>query len=206
MTQSVDPPLTEKNYLAQPSASTAQLPGEGSMWFFIIGDLIIFAVYFVFYTYHRGVNQELYLQSQQLLNQGIGFINTLILLTSSLFIALGAQAAHQQETLRAYKLMRIAFVIGAVFPLLKFVEWIPKFNAGITPGANQFFLYYYIMTGLHLCHVLLGLVIQAFVLRHLSNTDKPDKPDTLFIDSGAVYWHMVDLLWIIVFAMFYLMR
>ncbi len=199
MTSSADAVMTKPP--TTPPGS--QLAGEGSIWFFIIGDLIIFSVYFVFYTWHRGINQELFLESQLQLNQGIGFINTLILLTSSLFIALGAQSVHEGEYRRALALMRTAFFIGALFPVLKMVEWLPKINAGITPGENLFYLYYYIMTGLHLCHVLLGLVIQAFVLRHLASEKTPDAE---FVDSGAVYWHMVDLLWIVVFAMFYLMR
>lgn len=180
-----------------------RIPGEASMWFFIIGDLIIFGVYFVSYTYFRGQDPALFLQGQQQLSPGIGFINTLILLTSSLFVALGAQAAHRQDRASAAKLLSIGFVFGAIFPLLKMVEWIPKLSAGITPGQDLFFMYYYLMTGLHLSHVLLGLVILGFVIHHLRHSNKAD---TEFVDSGAVYWHMVDLLWIVVFAMFYLMR
>lgn len=187
----------------QTSFPAARIPGEGSMWFFIIGDLLIFGVYFVAYAYYRGENQELFLQSQRALSPGIGVVNTLVLLTSSLFVALGTQAAREGKTADAFGLMRTAFGIGLAFPLLKMVEWIPKISAGITPGKNFFFMYYYIMTGLHLCHVLLGLVILGFVLQNLRVSQEPN---IKFVETGAVYWHMVDLLWILVFALFYLMR
>jgi len=172
------------------------------MWFFIIGDLLIFGVYFVSYMLYRGQNEALFLQSQQQLNQGVGVLNTLLLLTSSLFVALGTETARGGNGSTASRQFGVAFALGAVFPLLKMVEWVPKISAGFTPGQNLFFMYYYMMTGLHLCHVLLGLVILGFVIR----TVRSGRENMAFVESGAMYWHMVDLLWLVLFALFYLMR
>jgi len=183
--------------------TAGRVPGASSMWFFIIGDLLIFGVYFVSYMIYRGQNQALFLHSQQYLSQGIGATNTVVLLTSSLFVALGTQAARGGKSVAAYRLFSLAFAFGAVFPLLKMAEWIPKINAGLTPGENLFFMYYYMMTGLHLCHVLLGLLIMGFVLRNLRVSTAPD---IQFVETGAMYWHMVDVLWLVLFALFYLMR
>lgn len=185
------------------SLSPGRLPGESAMWFFIIGDLLIFGVYFVCYMVYRGQNQPLFLHSQLQLNQDIGVINTVVLLSSSLFVALGTEAARAPKPVDAFRLFGVAFVIGSAFPLLKMVEWIPELGAGHTPGENLFFLYYYVMTGLHLCHVLLGLVILVFVMRKLRVAGEPD---IKFVETGAMYWHMVDLLWLFLFALFYLMR
>jgi nitric oxide reductase NorE protein len=179
------------------------LPGAPSMWFFILGDLFIFGVYFVFYMIYREQNHALFLQSQRHLNQNIGLINTIVLLTSSLFVALGTQAARMGKINDAFRLFGCAFAFGAIFPFLKMSEWIPEIRAGMTPGENLFFMYYYVMTGLHLYHVLLGLVIMAFVMRELR---KSNRPDIAFVETAAVYWHMVDLLWLILLALFYLMR
>lgn len=184
-------------------AYSAHLPGESSMWFFIIGDLLIFGVYFVFYVYYRGQNQELFLQSQQHLNLNIGVINTVVLLTSSLVVALGTEAARAGKTADGVRLFSLAFALGAAFPLLKMVEWIPKISAGMTPGENLFFMYYYVMTGIHLVHVLLGLIIMGFVIHNLRVSYKPN---IKFVETGAIYWHMVDLLWLMLVALFYLMR
>jgi nitric oxide reductase NorE protein len=188
---------------AKKALSAGHVPGESSMWFFIIGDLLIFGVYFVCYMIYRGQNQALFLHSQQYLNQGIGAINTLVLLTSSLFVALATQAVRDGKSVDAYRLFGLAMVLGAIFPVLKMVEWVPKISAGLTPGENLFFTYYYVMTGLHLCHVLLGLVILAFVMRDVRSAQQPN---ITFVETGAMYWHMVDVLWLILFALFYLMR
>lgn len=179
------------------------LPGTGSMWFFILGDLFIFGIYFICFVIYRGQNEALFLQSQQHLNQDIGVLNTLVLLTSSLFVALGTEATRSGKTREGFKLLAIAFGLGVVFPLLKAIEWLPKLEAGMTPGENMFFLYYYLMTGLHLMHVVLGLVILAFVMHEVK---VQPKPNIGFVETGAIYWHMVDLLWLLLFGLFYLLR
>lgn len=189
--------------IGQQRLPPAYMPGESSMWFFIIGDLLIFGVYFIAYMVYRGQNHELFLQSQQYMNQAIGIINTVILLTSSFFVALATESARSGNAAKAFKLIGVAIAIGCCFPVLKMVEWVPKLNAGLTPGENQFFMFYYLMTGLHLIHVVLGLVILCFVMRSLRvSTSVRIK----FVESGGIYWHMVDLLWLILLALFYLMR
>jgi nitric oxide reductase NorE protein len=179
------------------------VPGEASMWFFVIGDLLIFAVYFVGYMYFRGQNHQLFLASQARLNVDIGAINTVVLLTSSLFVALGTTAARAGNVAVGLRGFWIALAFGAAFPLLKMFEWIPEITAGLTPGTNLFFMFYYVMTGLHLCHVALGLVIMCFVIRNLKTSTAPK---ISFIETGATYWHMVDVLWLVLFALLYLMR
>ncbi len=173
------------------------------MWFFIIGDLLIFAVYFLAYMLYRGQNTGLFLQAQQHLKTDIGAINTLVLLTSSWTLALGTEAARGGKRRDAYRLLGVTAAIGGLFPVLKLLEWVPKLGAGHTAGENQFFMFYYVMTGLHLGHVLLGLAIIGFMLRSLRTTDRPN---IRFIETGAIYWHMVDVLWLFLFALFYLMR
>jgi nitric oxide reductase NorE protein len=173
------------------------------MWFFIVGDLIIFGLYFLIYMGYRGEQQGLFLDGQRHLNTGIGVLNTIVLLTSSLFVALGTVAARESKSGEAGRLFGAALAIGATFPVLKLFEWIPEIIAGLTPGANLFFTFYYVMTGLHLCHVLLGLVILGFVVHEVRSEQQPSIG---FVETGAMYWHMVDLLWLLVFALFYLVR
>ena len=189
---------------SRPDADTrGQVPGDSSMWFFVIGDLIIFGVYFVVYMYFRGHNHELFLHSQARLSLDIGAVNTLMLLSSSLFVALGTVAARAGNSAEALRRFWTALAFGAAFPLLKMFEWIPEISAGLTPGTNLFFMFYYVMTGMHLCHVALGLVILCFVIRSLK-TCQPHRIS--FVETGATYWHMVDVLWLVLFALLYLMR
>ena len=179
------------------------LPGESSMWFFVIGDLLIFGVYFVGYMWYRGQDAEMFLQSQAHLNLDIGALNTVVLLTSSLFVALGTSAARAGKVPDALRLFGIALAFGVSFPILKLFEYVPEITAGYTPGTNLFFMYYFVMTGMHLCHVLLGLVILSFVIRNLRSVAGPRMS---FIETAATYWHMVDLLWLVLFALLYVMR
>jgi nitric oxide reductase NorE protein len=179
-----------------------RLPGAPSMWFFVIGDLLIFGVYFVAYMYYRGQDHQLFLQSQARLNLDIGAINTVVLLTSSLFVALGTVAARASKAADGVRLFGIGLVVAAAFPVLKMFEYVPEVMAGVTPGVNLFFMYYFVMTGLHLCHVMLGLVVLSFVIRDLRGS----APNVAFVETGATYWHMVDVLWLILFALLYVMR
>jgi nitric oxide reductase NorE protein len=169
-------------------AARGHVPGDSSMWFFVIGDLLIFGVYFV---------------GQAQLNLDIGAINTVVLLTSSLFVALGVSAARAGNRADALRRFWIALAFGAAFPLVKMFEWIPEISRGLTPGKDLFFMYYYVMTGMHLCHVALGLVILCFIIRNVKATQVPK---ISFVETGATYWHMVDVLWLVLFALLYLMR
>lgn len=202
MTNSVEQSAPGVTQSRLDTSRRGHLPGDSSIWFFVIGDLLIFAVYFVGYMYYRGQDHDLFLQSQAQLNLDVGAINTVMLLTSSLFVALGVSAARAEKASDAIRLFGIALAFGAVFPLLKLFEWIPEITAGLTPGHNLFFMYYYVMTGLHLCHVLLGLVILCFVMRSLASR----KPKMSLVETGATYWHMVDVLWLVLFALLYVMR
>ena len=179
------------------------VPGESSMWFFVIGDLLIFGVYFVTYVYYRGLNHDLFLRSQARLNLDIGALNTVVLLTSSLFVVLGTRAVRAGMKSNGLRLIGIAVVCGATFPVLKLFEYVPEIAAGVTPGTDLFFMFYFVMTGLHLCHVLLGLVILSFVIRDLRGSARPR---VTFVETAATYWHMVDVLWLILFALLYVMR
>jgi nitric oxide reductase NorE protein len=186
-----------------PTAARGHVPGDSSMWFFVIGDLLIFGVYFVGYMYFRGQNHELFLAGQSQLNLDIGAVNTVVLLTSSLFVALGVAAARAGNRADALRRFWTALAFGAAFPLLKMFEWMPEISRGLTPGKDLFFMYYYVMTGMHLCHVALGLVILCFVIR---NVKVSQVPKISLVETGATYWHMVDVLWLVLFALLYLMR
>lgn len=179
------------------------IPGDTAMWFFVIGDLLIFGAYFVAYMYYRSQDPQLFLASQARINLDIGAANTLVLLTSSLLVALGTTAARSGRSPQGARWFAGAFALGTLFPVLKIFEYVPEITAGSTPGTNLFFMYYFVMTGLHLCHVMLGLVILAFVIRNLRTAVTPD---IRLVETGATYWHMVDVLWLVLFALLYVMR
>ncbi|OBK70260.1 cytochrome c oxidase subunit 3 family protein [Mycobacterium sp. 1274761.0] len=190
--------------IAVPSSiRAAHLPGDIAMWVMVLGDFVFFGAYFVIFMVHRSMAPELYLQSQQHLNLTIGMVNTLVLLTSSWFIARSVQTARSGDQQGALRLTYLGGACGVAFIVIKAFEWSSKIAQGHTMPSNEFFLFYYMLTGVHLFHVGLGLLILGIVVRELRN---PRKRRASMVESGATYWHMVDLLWIVIFGLLYVMR
>jgi nitric oxide reductase NorE protein len=173
------------------------------MWFFVIGDLWIFSAYFACYVHDRAQHPEVFLQGQQLLSQPIGVLNTVILLTSSLFVALCVQATRTGEIVTAARFLALGSACGVCFMLVKAGEWYLKIRAGFPDSVDPFFVYYFMLTGLHVVHVSLGLIILAILWRELRGAKHPR---VRFAETCATYWHMVDSLWIAIFALLYLVR
>jgi nitric oxide reductase NorE protein len=180
-----------------------RLPGDFDMWVFVLGDLVFFAAYFVIFMVYRIQHEALFLDSQRHLNLTTGTLNTLVLLASSRFVALGAQATRAGNRERARKLISYGGLCGAAFVLIKVYEWQSEISRGFTLPHNEFFMFYYMLTGVHLLHVLLGMLILGIGLRELRKAEQP-RPSV--VEAGATYWHMVDVLWIAIFALLYLMR
>ena len=173
------------------------------MWVMVLGDLIIFGAYFVIFMVYRAMNPQEFLTSQEHLNINIGVLNTLALLASSWFVARSVQAARAGDHARALRLTYLGGLCGVVFILIKAYEWSTKIAAGYTISSNEFFMFYYMLTGVHLFHVSLGLLILGITVRELRN---PRRRRMFMVEAGATYWHMVDLLWIVIFALLYVMR
>lgn len=178
-------------------------PGQAAMWFFVIGDLWIFSCYFACYAFDRGRNTTAYLMGQHTLDQSLGVLNTILLLTSSLFIVFCVQTVKSGAVRLARRFLLIGGGFGVAFLLVKAYEWYVKIEAGLPVGASDFFVYYFMFTGLHVFHVSLGLLILGLVFNELK---RAGDPRIEFVESGAIYWHLVDLLWIIIFALLYLLR
>jgi nitric oxide reductase NorE protein len=183
--------------------TAAHLPSNKDMWVFVLGDLVIFSTYFIIFMIYRHQERQLFLESQQHLSLNIGVVNTLVLLASSWFVAQGVQLTRAGDYERAVRLTVGGGLCGVAFILLKAYEWSTKISQGMTFPSNDFFMFYYMLTGVHLFHVALGLVFLGVVFRELRN---PKMRRVSMVETGATYWHMVDLLWIVIFALLYVMR
>src|SRR5579872_3068474 len=166
--------------------------------------MTIFAVLFCTYAYYRGLRPELYLASQETLSRSCGALNTLLLLTSSWFVASGVHKARSSAASRAGAWFASAWACGAAFAAVKAFEYHHLIKAGLTPASNEFYGFYFILTGLHLLHVLIGMIVLFFLWR--ATRVKVDRDGIRFVESGATYWHMVDLLWVVLFPLLYLVR
>ena len=187
------------------TASAQHLPGEVGVWMFIVGDLVIFTLLFAVFLYYRADDVPLFTESQRTLNQTYGAVNTLLLLSSSWFVALAVQGARIGERLNALRLIALAFGCGAGFIGIKDVEYSEKFRAGYNIVTNDFFMYYFLTTGIHLVHVVIGMAVLAF-LWHTTRGGEIDAGELSTLESGASFWHLVDILWIALFALLYMLR
>jgi len=180
-----------------------RIPGEPGVWIFLFGDMIVFGIFFATFMYQRSLDPDLFDESRRTLSLGIGLTNTLVLLTSSLFVVTAVRAIRSSERLAARWLLVGALVCGLAFVGLKAIEYTAKVNEGHTPNANAFYLYYFILTGLHLFHVLIGIAVLAVLLTQAGRVELSATRMAL-VEGGACFWHLVDLLWIVLFPLLYL--
>ena len=181
------------------------VPGEEGVWVLILGDMLVFSIFFATYLIYRAQNVALYTSSQLSMQRGFGLLNTALLLTSSWFVALAVSDARAGRRERAMRLLPGAFVCGIGFVISKGFEWGGKIEAGITLNTNEFYIFYYMLTGIHLLHVLIGLTVLAYLITRSRRPD-PGASYVLVMEGGGAFWHLVDLLWIVLFALLYLVR
>ncbi len=180
-----------------------QMPGEPGIWMFIFGDMLVFSLFFVTYAFYRAQDVDLFVASQAHLNQRFGVLNTFFMLTSSWFVATAVQSARRNRRGMSAACFASGFACGLGFAVVKLFEYGEKIRAGITPATNDFYMYYYVFTGIHFMHVLIGMGVLAYLARYAWTQDA-DAARIKNLESGASFWHVVDLLWIVLFALFYL--
>ena len=197
--------MSEARRDLSPTPPERHIPGEPGVWVFLLGDMAVFGLFFVGYVYYRAQQPVLYAASQALLDRNQATIGTLLLLTSSLLVLCGVQDLRARVSRRPATCFATAFLLGTGFVALKAVEYTDKLKAGIGLTTNEFFTFYFMLTGIHLAHVLVGLVLLGCVWHRARRMDGRGGPLVL-VEVGASYWHMVDLLWIVLFPLLYLMR
>ena len=192
--------------LTPPDASTTKrLPGDLAIWIFILAEMLAFAVFFSAYAFARAKNVEMFNLYQQTLDRNAGALNTLLLITGSWFVVLAVQAAHRDDSKAVSRNIALGFLCGGAFLVVKVFEYSAKFGAGISLSTNTFYMFYISLTFFHFMHVILGMVILAAIWLQ-SRKGAYTSHNAHGLESGAAYWHMVDLLWIILFPLVYVMR
>ena len=194
--------LSSEIEINQSSLSLHRLPGDLAMWFFILAELTVFAILFIGFAVSEQLNPEIFTQGKAKLHQTSGLINTLTLITSSYFVALALTKMHQGKGMQATKLLIIAKLVACIYIGVKIWEYLSLFEQGIGIETNTFFTLYFMITFFHLMHVLLGMVILVFVAIKAAKNEYNASNISGF-ESGASYWHMVDMLWIILFPLIY---
>lgn len=189
------------------------LTSKTGMWLFLFTEMLLFGGLFVVYSIYRFRNASAFHLAAQELNVFIGTVNTIILLISSSTIAMSITAIRKQDKKLALLLISITIILGLIFLVNKYFEWGAHIKEHIYPGSSVlalrgqgdvlFYGLYFFMTGLHALHIIIGLVFIGFITSKIIR-DKIDSENYVLLENSGLYWHLVDLIWIFLFPLFYL--
>jgi len=185
-------------------ASRDQRDPVAGILVFIIADLVVFGMLFTGFMVDRSKELSVFNQSANTLDYHLGLLNLLILVTSGLCVVFAVGAAREGRIAAIRNWTLAAFVIGAGFGVSKAIEYGDKFAHDIGMHTNAFYMYYFALTGAHFLHFLGGMGALAFIwFRSLRHAKAPDFRGK--IEAVGLYWHMVDLLWILIFPLLYVL-
>ncbi|NMF87154.1 cytochrome c oxidase subunit 3 [Aromatoleum petrolei] len=179
----------------------AQAP---AIWTFVTADILTFTLFFAVFMHERGKQVALFNESAVKLDAGLGLLNTLILITSGWLVALALSAARAGDRTLLRRRLLLALIVGSGFAVTKVVEYHQKISHGITLLTNDFFMFYYALTGIHFLHFLVGVGVLLWLWVSAANRELDDH-FLGTVESGGLYWHMVDLLWLVLFPLLYLL-
>ena len=179
------------------------VPGQPDMWMFVLFETLLFTGYFSVYLVSRTQNEELYLRSQAALDLRIGVFNTIALLLSSWAIARCVKASREGAYRPALITASLTIFFGVVFLVSKALEWVKQIHMGNTFTSNEFFQHYFFLTSIHCIHVLIGFIVLGVVVYQLWS---PVRRSQQLVETCATYWHTVDFLWVLIFALLYVVR
>lgn len=180
-------------------------PGDFAIWIFIYAELLAFGIFFLSYAFTRANNVELFNESQLLLNRTAGAVNTLVLITSSYFVVRAVAAIRESKSQICARWLLAAILMACVFLGIKLFEFYTKYQEGITLSTNTFYMFYLSLTFFHFMHVILGAVILTAVMLK-ARSGAYSREEHTGVETGGSYWHMVDLVWIILFPLVYIIR
>ncbi|TVR42161.1 MAG: cytochrome c oxidase subunit 3 family protein [Bacteroidia bacterium] len=191
------------------------LADKFGMWLFIFTELLLFGMLFVVYAVYRSMHPEAFRIAGEELDVALGTINTVILLISSATVAMSITAIQKGDKKRCLQLLSITLLIAVIFMVNKYFEWGAKFEYGFYPGSDAlaelghgtilFFGLYFFMTGIHALHILIGIGLFIYVMLQVKK-NKIHQTDYIWLENTGLYWHLVDLIWIFLFPLFYLIH
>lgn len=196
-----------------PELHRDDLTSKTGMWFFLFTEMLLFGGLFVVYSVYRYRNAEAFHLAAQELKVAIGTINTIILLISSTTIAMSITAIQKKNKKLALLLLCMTILLGLAFLVNKYFEWGEHLKEHIYPGSAVlalrgqgdvlFYGLYFFMTGLHALHIIIGLIF-IVVIAVMIFRNKINSGNFILLENSGLYWHLVDLIWIFLFPLFYL--
>ena len=177
-------------------------PGGMLLWIIIFLELITFGIALIAMVYNGKQEPEVFHNSRLLLNPIYGTVNTLFLLTSGFFMAVSVENLKAEKKQKSLRLLSATMLFGILFLVIKSIEYSTKIDAGLGLGYNTFFTFYWLLTLFHVIHVIVGLVILTSIYFGI----KKEKSSTIIedVEASAAFWHMCDLIWLLLFPIIYL--
>jgi len=183
------------------------------MWLFLLTELLLFGGLFIAYAAYRSIHRADFHRAGEELNAILGVANTIVLLTSSLTVALGVHALREGRERELPRWFGVTILLALAFLAVKAVEWSTKYQHGLfpgqpglaalPPGERLFFGLYFVATGLHALHVVLGAIVLAVAASFVSG-GRVDRDAPVLAENAGLYWHLVDIIWIFILPLFYL--
>ncbi|NCU37422.1 cytochrome c oxidase subunit 3 family protein [Candidatus Falkowbacteria bacterium] len=183
------------------------------MWIFLFTEVLLFGGLFLVYAAYRFLNHDAFHEGSAELNVVVGAINTVVLLTSSLTVAMSITALQRGDSKRAINLIMWTLILAGTFMFNKYYEWYTKWEHGLFPGMDhykelpagkaQFFNLYFFMTGLHAIHIIIGSILLMVIAFYIKKGTINQQRYT-YLENGGLYWHLIDVIWIYLFPLFYL--
>jgi nitric oxide reductase NorE protein len=180
------------------------LSGTEGIWTFVFIDMVVFALIFLTFSSQRVSEYRDYVAGSAQLSVPFGFFNTVILLTSSMFMVRAVEAARLGDRVRAAKEIKRTLLLGAMFCLDKIIEYYHELSSGISITDNSFFTFYFFITFIHFLHVLAGMSFIVINRRPRASGDTYHAYVTR-LENVGLFWHFVDLLWVFIYALLYLL-
>lgn len=190
------------------------------MWIFLVTEILLFSGLFVTYAAFRALHPEVFVDASKLLDLHMGATNTVVLICSSLTMALAVRSAQLSRNRSLIAFLVVTLVLGSVFLVIKYFEYAHKFELGVGPGkyfnphadvnlryphARTFFSIYFLLTGLHGLHVIAGMSLMLVMLV-MSVRRRFSSAYYTPVELTGLYWHLVDMIWIYLFPLLYLIR
>ncbi|MFY9178856.1 MAG: cytochrome c oxidase subunit 3 [Venatoribacter sp.] len=197
----------EPELAASTKASTQpqkHIPGDIALWFFLMAELAVFGILILGFALVRVSQPDMFLAGLEKLHLNAGIINTMVLLTGSYLAALGVIRVRNQQA--AGKYLVGAALTGVIYMVVKMSEYVDLFSQGYSLHYDTFFGFYFFATFFHFLHVAAGVVILLLVANWLRKTQDDQEKRVQAAESIASYWHMVDIVWIVLFPTLYLLK
>ena len=188
-----------------PGAAEPRLSGDLGVWLIILLELLTFAILFISFAFARLREMDVFNASQRTLDLHAGALNTVLLITGSWCVACAVRAVRRDASAVGARWLLGALACGGGFVVLKLTEYADKLASGIDLSSNTFYMFYFMLTGFHFLHVVVGMLALAYLWFKTRRGDYGSH-DCHALETGGAFWHMVDLLWIVLFPLVYVMR